>query len=272
MILVIIAAIIFYMTYWSKRPVETEPVPPPASSDVPAVSPAAPPAAETPADVAAAPAKLEIEESVATGEVKNNAGEVVFRFSVVLPKAKPEGSAAAAKINEYYAKVMKDADSYVEQTGELAKNDSAAPNFVSPYSYSQTFEVEYSDEKTLSVRRVMYSDFGGAHGLTTVSFDVFNPKTGDQLTLGNYFAADQETYLTKLMSLVSEQIKKAGNSPKTGWETDPKKLAAAFNEKDFCATDDGLILVFQPYSITSYSEGIPEFKIPFTDLTGLLNR
>lgn len=271
-IALLIIGIVLYFMFFNKD--ISSPVTPqtPAASqtgEVPAVSPALP---DTPGKtgVTTEPVQIEIDETIVSNTLKGDDGKLIFRYSIVLPKASPDGNAAAAKINEYYGGIMEKAMAYTDQTASLAKDDSGSPNFLSPYTYSQVFEIEFSSEEYLSIRRVTDCFEGGSHSLTSASFDVFDLSTGDRVTLADLFSVGREVWSERLMTLVSQQIKAAGNSSDSGWTSEPAGLASSFNENDFCIGEDGLILVFQPYSIAPYSEGIPEFRIPFDAISDIL--
>jgi len=271
-IIAILMAGILYLSFFKYRPsADEENLPASNQQGGEENEPSAPGGSDAPEAPATPeiPEKLEIDETSLKDGIKNDAGNPVFDYSIVLPKATPEDNPAAVKINEYYAGVMKDAKAYADQTAELAKNDSKFPNFFYPYSYTHTFEIAYRGEKYLSIRRIIYSFEGGAHGVETVGLDVFDPSTGEKLTLAALFSVGPEVWKDKLMTLVSEQIKSAGGSPDSGWTVDPDELADVFNENDFCVTADGLVLVFQPYSIAPYAEGIPEFSIPFDAISDI---
>ena len=105
---------------------------------------------------------------------------------------------------------------------------------------------------------------GAAHPLSfidTVSYDI---RTGEILGLGDLFVANSD-YLAKISSKSRELlIKKLGASEK---ETiDAGTTAEEENFSVFEFTDNGLVLIFNPYQVAPYSAGIIEITIPWNQL------
>ncbi|WP_298754065.1 DUF3298 and DUF4163 domain-containing protein [uncultured Psychroserpens sp.] len=129
-------------------------------------------------------------------------------------------------------------------------------------------EVTYRSPEIISIAINSYLDTGGAHGNTTVHFFNFDPQTGKLLTKKELISNTEK--LSKLIEhkLIDEVKSKSGNEP----------VEDLFFGKDFQLpeslgySDEGLIILYNPYEIASYAQGIIEFTIPFEEVNSFLNR
>ncbi|MEM5563557.1 DUF3298 and DUF4163 domain-containing protein [Psychroserpens sp. AS72] len=125
-------------------------------------------------------------------------------------------------------------------------------------------EVTHRSPEIISIAITSYLDTGGAHGNSSVRFFNFNPQTGEQLQTN-----DLVSNLQGLSEVVKKQLiieLKADNSD----------MEDVFFGKEFQLpetlgySDEGLIVLYNPYEIASYSQGIVEFTIPFEDINSFL--
>ena len=128
-------------------------------------------------------------------------------------------------------------------------------------------EVTYRSPEIISIVITTYLDTGGAHGNTTVRFFNFNPETGKLLTkkelVGN---------LKGLSEVVKTNLVKELES-----NSEDGSMADFFFGEEFQLpetigySDEGLIILYNPYEIASYAQGIIEFSIPYEEVSSFLN-
>ncbi|MFD2916787.1 DUF3298 and DUF4163 domain-containing protein [Psychroserpens luteus] len=127
-------------------------------------------------------------------------------------------------------------------------------------------EVTYRSPEIISIAITTYLDTGGAHGNTNVRFFNFNPQTGKQYNKKELISNAQglsEVIKEKLATEIKE-------------ETSEIIMEDVFFGKEFQLpetlgySDEGLIVLYNPYEVASYSQGIVEFTIPFGDVSEFL--
>lgn len=127
-------------------------------------------------------------------------------------------------------------------------------------------EITHRSPEIISIAITSYLDTGGAHGNSTVRFFNFDPQTGEQLHTND---------LVGNMQGLSEVIKEQLTTEIKG-ETNEIVMKDVFFGKDFQLpetlgySDEGLIVLYNPYEIASYSQGIVEFTIPFETINSFL--
>jgi hypothetical protein len=127
-------------------------------------------------------------------------------------------------------------------------------------------EVTYRSPEIISIAITSYLDTGGAHGNSSVRFFNFNPLTGEEL---------QTPDLVSNIQGLTEVIKnKLITEIKT--EAEISDMEDVFFGKDFQLpetlgySDEGLIVLYNPYEIATYAQGIVEFTIPFEAINSFL--
>lgn len=127
-------------------------------------------------------------------------------------------------------------------------------------------EVTYRSPEVICIALNSYLDTGGAHGNTNVRFFNFDPLTGNLLEMD-----DLISNIDGLSALIKTQLKSEIKANTT------EPLDHAFIGSDFKFpesigySDEGLIILYNPYEIASYAQGIVEFSIPFEDVNSYLN-
>ena len=119
-------------------------------------------------------------------------------------------------------------------------------------------EVTYRSPEVICIAINSYLDTGGAHGNTTVRFFNFNPQTGELYTKEELIS-NIEGLSEVIENKLKEEVKLKSDEP----------MEDFFFGKDFQLpeslgfSDEGLIVLYNPYEIASYAQGIIEFTIPF---------
>jgi hypothetical protein len=218
------------------------------------------------------PKPVEIEELSVSESIRAESGELIFRYIISLPKISGGSAGVSDIINAYYDGLregIKNGD--IQRIRDFAEADHSAPNFISAYSYSQDYEIVLNDGEILSIRRIIDTFEGGAQSRTFMAFDVLSLKTGERLPLASLFNESyKERHIALLMERVSHMIKEDEAMSEAFFASEPEELAEVFNPENYCLDEDSLILLFQAYDIAPNTFGIPEFKIPLSELSDML--
>lgn len=127
-------------------------------------------------------------------------------------------------------------------------------------------EVTYHSPDVICISINSYLDTGGAHGNTTIKFFNFNPQTGN-LYSKNELTSDIDGLSEVIANQLKEEIK--SNS-----EDSMEDFFFGQNfqlPESLGFSDEGLIVLYNPYEISSYSQGIIEFTISFEEISSFLN-
>lgn len=127
-------------------------------------------------------------------------------------------------------------------------------------------EVTYSSPEVISIAINTYLDTGGAHGNTNIKFFNFDPQTGELYSMDDLIKDNKN-----LSELIADQLKEEVKSNLD------EPIEDFFFGKDFQLpesigySDEGLIILYNPYEIASYSQGIIQFTISFEKVSSFLN-
>jgi hypothetical protein len=127
-------------------------------------------------------------------------------------------------------------------------------------------EVTYRSADVICIAINSYLDTGGAHGNTNVKFFNFNPQTGElyskQELIDNF-----EGLSVLIENKLHENLK--SNS---GDVTEDFFFGKNFQLPESIGySDEGLIILYNPYEIASYSQGIIEFTIPYNEVDAFMS-
>lgn len=127
-------------------------------------------------------------------------------------------------------------------------------------------EVTYRSADVICIAINSYLDTGGAHGNTNVKFFNFNPQTGElyskQELIDNF-----EGISVLIENKLHENLK--SNS---GDVTEDFFFGKNFQLPESIGySDEGLIILYNPYEIASYSQGIIEFTIPYNEVDAFMS-
>lgn len=128
-------------------------------------------------------------------------------------------------------------------------------------------EVTFQSAELISIAINSYLDTGGAHGNTHVKFFNFNAQTGKL-----YSKDDLIVNADELSKVVQKKLKAEIEA-----NSNEESMEDIFFGKEFQLpesigySDEGLIILYNPYEIASYAQGIIEFTIPFEEVSIFLN-
>ena len=110
---------------------------------------------------------------------------------------------------------------------------------------------------------------GAAHGMPLSEYYFIDTSTGEFYEFKDLFKKDSD-YQSKINEIIKAKIEEAMKSE------DSMYFEGAFtgitDSQHFYLTEDSLVIYFYPYDIAAYAAGFPEFAIPFTDLTDVIDK
>ncbi len=150
-----------------------------------------------------------------------------------------------------------------EQWQEQSKNGNG--DYFSPYLLQRTADIARSDDRVLSVLFDDYSYLGGAHGWTGRYGYVFDCSTGERITLDTLSEDPQA-----LRAFLEEELLRQANSAEYAlyyfFDDYREYLPGLLREDNWYLSDDGLVVIANPYEIAPYAVGRIDFTIPYDRL------
>lgn len=118
--------------------------------------------------------------------------------------------------------------------------------------FERTYEVTYNKDNLLSILTTISEYTGGVHPQSFRESHVINTETGESVTLKDLLGDNYWDIVNQ--KVMSEIYTKYNPYPGgfTGIQEDP----------EFYLTENGVVIYFQIYVYTPYSDGFPEFTIP----------
>ena len=257
-ILPAVLALTLVLCACSPAPAESTPTPTPAPSPTPSESLPAP-----------TPGELTWTDQVFEKTWTTGDGVQLMTARYVLPAAEhPENDPAWAIITEYF---KGQGEAYLEQaedTAGFAEGDydiAQASNYdFSPYAEEASYTVTYQNDSVVSFVRSYYSNFGAAYPTVLQLSEQFNRYDGARLHFSDFFSDPEEARARVLKAI------HAVTDPLEGYRS--ADVDGLFHEDNFYLTDEGFVFYYQSEAIAPHAAGIPEFTIPYTDLSDLTVR
>ncbi len=142
-------------------------------------------------------------------------------------------------------------------------NDFAAfgeTNFPLSYEYDLKLTIAFFNEQYVTLKSDNYDYMGGAHGNYSTLYYMFDAKTGKRIQLSALVSDTSKlNSIAKQMFYKQKQIDTTKTLNDQGYWFEKNKFALNDN---FGLLNDTLVFTFNPYEITSYSEGQTDIKIP----------
>ena len=215
--------------------------------------------------------KVAIEEH--SLELSDNA-EIAINY----PKLKSSKS-NMIQINETLERYMASQLNLDESTDDPATLLLAAAKFDNEYKvFKESFpdsaqqweafidaEVTHQSSELICIAVNTYLDTGGAHGNSHIHFLNFEPESGRLYSKEELITAAQEFIPVIKEYLRKEITKNSEDDPEDLFFGDEFQLpeSIGFNE-------DGVIILYHPYELATYTQTIIEFTIPYEELTSIL--
>lgn len=121
---------------------------------------------------------------------------------------------------------------------------------------------------TVGITTDMYT--GGAHGMNSTAYYVFDAETGERLQNGDLFLPGSEARLDALVERRYREAKGlAPNEPLNGEKGELFEDVIRHND-NFAVTDLGITFLYNPYEIAPYAVGPIEVDLKWAELQPLL--
>lgn len=147
-----------------------------------------------------------------------------------------------------------------------------------PYTYVAFYYPDYQNEEGNLVTYHLYNEtfVGGAHGAENAAYVTFDTKAGKALGIEEIFTPNG---FEKASELLGAKVAEASQGVFTTADlpdgiTNYPSYYVNYRGKIYprpALTGEGVVFVYQPYDISSYSSGIRYFLLPYTELEGCLN-
>lgn len=172
---------------------------------------------------------------------------------------------ADENINE---EIKKFVDSVIKETKKNFKEFHDDP-YLKDATTPLSLNIEYvvNSNTALGVTNVLFEVYtysGGAHGITSVKYFVFDNKTGEALSLKDVFVGSE--FLNTLSKLSILEIERIDPGLKTYNSATEGTSAKQENFENFALADSGFKLKFSDYQIGPYVAGRLEIIIPYEKL------
>ncbi|MCL2881027.1 MAG: DUF3298 and DUF4163 domain-containing protein [Treponema sp.] len=159
----------------------------------------------------------------------------------------------------------------------MANTDFASQNPVMDvfnWEYIETINYQLLKDQGMVVSREIYYYTGGAHGMGSTQYYVFDLAGHRQMTLNDFFRPDTDA---QLYGMVTDGLRSYNNSLGDVTLSDTQGLSAGifFDDKpamtdNFFITSDGLGLNWAPIVIAPYAYGSIEIVLPWATVRPLL--
>lgn len=178
---------------------------------------------------------------------------VIPRLSVVYPQVGRSPYSIAQKVIN---------QAILETVYALAREQGIAGDYTK--KGTGTYEIKLNGKGLLSLTldNFTYAE-GAAHGLTLRKSLTADLESGKIYALEDFFLKGSD-----YRGVLSEEIKQQIRERDIPLTTPFERIGP---NPDFYLTEKGLVLYFQQYEYTPYVWGFPEFLIPYSRLTGILD-
>lgn len=128
-------------------------------------------------------------------------------------------------------------------------------------------EVTHQSSELICIAVNTYVDTGGAHGNSHIHFLNFDPESGTQYATEDLITAPKELEPLIKAYLKEEITKNSDDDAEDLFFGQNFKLpeSIGFNE-------EGVIILYHPYELATYTQTIVEFTIPFEEISAILLR
>ena len=175
---------------------------------------------------------------------------------------------------QYADAVIKDRQGGYLENRELAASEAPALEGFN-WTYSETMELSLLKERGMVVKREFYAYSGGAHGMGTVRYYVFDLADRRVLSPGDFFREDTEAQVS---DIINSELRRYNNVQGGPALAEGQALSQGIFSTDtpaitgnFFINNDGFGLNWAPYEIAPYAAGSIEIILPWKSIRPLLN-
>ena len=156
---------------------------------------------------------------------------------------------------------------FQNELNDLYSNEAitdSTESYMSSYESSTKMDLKFVDQNFLSVEIFMHSYTGGAHGMQVQLYRNVDIKNNNIVNLSTILDTQNISWNSLLRRCLSNYSKDSeGNSYNESVLFEADKLDKTEN---FYFDNQNIYLVYQPYEIASYADGIITIKIPFSEV------
>ncbi len=193
---------------------------------------------------------------------------VVVTANIEYPKVVVDGeNEVANRINQVFLGVADKYNGYANENIYTYGKEAVAANDPSlPYWLNVHYATKYNSRTVLSVVFTIEVFTGGTSQHTSaIAYNV--GADGSQLTLSSLFRVNQATYSRRIWD---EVIALIGDNAESFY-ADYKDLIKTIDlEGRLYFTGEGMHVIYNPYEIAPYAEGILDFTIPYEKVSDIL--
>jgi len=207
----------------------------------------------------------------------NKAGEIVWQqnnniplnnlYSIIEKKYKPNKDYLVYYPQLTGIKLIEVETTINNRLKELSQVKPIDSNVQLDYSYTGDFSVEFFNNTLAVLKLEGYKfPFGAAHGMPSNVYPHIDLVSGVFYELKDLFKKDSN-YVKVLSDIIANEIKTN--------EEYSYVFPGAFNgiqpNQPFYIDENNLYIYFNPYEIAPYAAGFPTFKIPFTQISSIID-
>lgn len=174
------------------------------------------------------------------------------------------------------------ADFYRKDINEMYKDEIDEILLVNPTAFSYGRDVKnkiiFVNENLVSFTNYNWEYTSGAHGYASqfnhiISLQTFELIPFSQVLKSNYKEFLLQVIKEKLLLIMAEKTKDYRDTPVSddGLKSFFFDYDAIELTENFLQTDIGLIFTYNPYDIAAYASGLFEVKVPYAEISELLN-
>lgn len=128
-------------------------------------------------------------------------------------------------------------------------------------------EVTHQSSELICIVVNTYLDTGGAHGNSHIYFLNFDPESGKQYTTEDLITTAKELEPIVKEYLKEEITKNSDDNTEDLFFGENFKLPESIG-----FSEEGVIILYHPYELATYTQTIVEFTIPFEEISSILLR
>ncbi len=137
-----------------------------------------------------------------------------------------------------------------------------------PWEARISGEVIYEDEKLLTIGLDSYIFTGGAHGYGSTHFLNFSKRNGEELRQNEMFInRDAFEEFAEMKFRIQEAIPTQSPINSTGFMFDADNF---YLPENIGFTEQGIKLLYNPYEVASYADGVIELTLPYKEVEEFL--
>ena len=155
-------------------------------------------------------------------------------------------------------KSIETTDDLIEIANETYKAQKEFGQEISPCVVSRSYKTTYDKNGIISFRYTDFSDFKGAHPITSVSSETYSLTAGKLLEFEDIFSEDAPEIIKNTF------INQIDVAPEKFFEDAKTTVGAAEFKTDFYLKDGGAVFYFNVYEIAPYAAGLQTAEIVYT--------